>query len=29
MTTIREIGSLCFTDRDGHIINHSDRNKIK
>ncbi|MFB7158846.1 hypothetical protein [Lysinibacillus sp. NPDC056232] len=28
MTTIREIGSLCVTDRDGHIINHSDWNKI-
>ena len=28
MTTIREIGSLCVTDRDGYIINHSDWNKI-
>ncbi|MEY9978970.1 nucleotidyltransferase [Lysinibacillus sp. RC79] len=28
MTTIREIGSLCVIDRDGHIINHSDWNKI-
>jgi len=28
MTTIREIGSLCVTDRDGYIINHSDWKKI-
>ncbi|MGA3599270.1 nucleotidyltransferase [Lysinibacillus agricola] len=28
MTTIREIGSLCVTDRDGYIINLSDWNKI-
>lgn len=28
MTTIRAIGSLCVTDSDGHIINHSDWNNI-
>ncbi|WP_035434128.1 hypothetical protein [Bacillus sp. UNC322MFChir4.1] len=28
MTTIKEIGSLCITDKDGYIINQSDRNKI-
>ncbi len=28
MTTISEIGSLCVTDRDGYIINHSDWKKI-
>ncbi|PEZ59776.1 nucleotidyltransferase [Bacillus anthracis] len=28
MTTVKEIGSLCVTDRDGCIINHSDMNKI-
>lgn len=28
MTTVKEIGSLCVTDRAGCIINHSDMNKI-
>lgn len=28
MTIVKEIGSLCVTDRDGYIINHSDWNKI-
>lgn len=28
MTTIKEIGSLCMTDKEGYIINHSNKNKI-
>lgn len=28
MTTIKEIGSLCITDKDGYMINQSDKKKI-